>query len=157
MKVNWKRLILSLTVCLATGGAGSLYTTQSVSRWYPTLIKPPLNPPAWVFGPVWTFLFVLMGYALYLVWNKGLKKKAVSDAVALFGVQLVLNVTWSYLFFGLRNPLLALMEIIVLWGVILLTTFKFARIDTAAAYLMLPYLLWVSFANYLNLSIVLLN
>jgi tryptophan-rich sensory protein len=157
MKINWKRLMFSFGICFAAAIAGSLYTAQSVSRWYPTLIKPFLNPPAWVFGPVWTILFIWMGYALYLVWDKGLKKKGVADAVALFGVQLILNVTWSYLFFGLRNPLLALIEIIILWSVILQTTLKFARIDRIAAYLMLPYLLWVGFASYLNLMIVLLN
>jgi tryptophan-rich sensory protein len=98
-----------------------------------------------------------MGYALYLVWNKGLKKKGVTDAVAIFGVQLILNVVWSYLFFGLRNPSLALFEIIVLWGAILATTLKFGKIDRSAAYLLIPYLLWVGFASALNLSIVLLN
>lgn len=157
MEVNWKRLILSLGVCQAAGIAGSIYTLQSVEEWYPTLIKPSFNPPSWVFGPVWSLLFILMGYALYLVWNKGLKKKGVSDAVAIFFVQLILNVVWSYLFFGLQNPSLALFEIIVLWGTILATTLKFEKIDRPAAYLLVPYLLWVGFASVLNLSIVLLN
>lgn len=157
MKVNRKRLILSIATCLAAGGAGSLYTAQSVSWWYPTLVKPSFSPPAWVFGPVWTFLFILIGCALYLVWDKGLKKKGVADAVALFGVQLILNVTWSYLFFGLRNPFLALIEIMVLWAMILATTLKFAKIDKTAGYLMIPYLFWVGFASVLNLAIVLLN
>jgi len=157
MKVNWKRLTLSLGVCQAAGIVGSIYTLQSVKWWYPTLTKPPFNPPAWIFGPVWSLLFILMGYALYLVWNKGLKKKGVTDAVAIFGVQLILNVVWSYLFFGLRNPSLALFEIIVLWGAILATTLKFGKIDRSAAYLLIPYLLWVGFASYLNLAIVLLN
>lgn len=157
MKTNWKRLIFSLGVCQAAGIAGSVYTLQSVKWWYPTLTKPSFNPPSWVFGPVWSLLFILMGYALYVVWNKGLKKKGVSDAVAIFFVQLILNVIWSYLFFGLRNPSLALFEIIVLWGMILATTLKFGKIDRAAAYLLVPYLLWVGFASVLNLSIVLLN
>ena len=98
-----------------------------------------------------------MGYALYLVWNKGLHKKGVADAVALFGVQLILNVVWSYLFFGLRNPFLALIEILVLWGTILVTTLKFGKIDKTAGHLMIPYLFWVGFASVLNLAIVLLN
>ena len=157
MKMNWKRLLLSLGVCLAAGVAGSLYTAQSVSWWYPLLNKPAITPPAWVFGPVWTFLFILMGYSLYLVWNKGLKKKGVTDAVALFGVQLILNVTWSYLFFGLRNPLLAFFEIVVLWGTILITKMKFLKIEKMAGYLLVPYFLGVSFALVLNLAIVLLN
>ena len=157
MKVNWKRLILSLSICLAAGVAGSLYTAQSVSWWYPMLNKPAITPPAWVFGPVWAFLYILMGYSLYLVWNKGLKKKGVADAVALFGVQLILNVTWSYLFFGLRTSRLAYFEIIVLWGTILITKMKFLKIDKTAGYLLVPYFLWVSFALVLNLAIVLLN
>ncbi len=157
MKANWKRLVLSLGICEAAGIAGSIYTLQSVREWYPTLTKPQFNPPAWVFGPVWTALFIMMGLSLYLVWNRGLKKKGVTDAVAIFGVQLILNVVWSYLFFGLRNPSLALFEIIVLWGAILVTILKFGKIDRPAAYLLIPYLLWVGFAGVLNLSIVLLN
>ena len=98
-----------------------------------------------------------MGYSLYLVWNKGLKKKGVTDAVALFGVQLILNVVWSYLFFGLRNPLLAFFEIVVLWGTILITKMKFLKIEKMAGYLLVPYFLGVSFALVLNLAIVLLN
>ena len=157
MNTNWKRLILSLGICQAAGIVGSIYTLQSVKWWYPTLTKPQFNPPAWVFGPVWTILFILMGLSLYLVWNKGLKKKGVIDGIALFGVQLILNITWSYLFFGIRNPFLALVEISVLWGAILLTAWKFYKIDRTAGYLMIPYLLWVGFASYLNLAIVLLN
>ena len=157
MNTNWKRLILSLGICQAAGIVGSIYTLQSVKWWYPTLTKPQFNPPEWVFGPVWTILFILMGLSLYLVWNKGLKKKGVIDGIALFGVQLILNITWSYLFFGIRNPFLALVEISVLWGAILLTAWKFYKIDRTAGYLMIPYLLWVGFASYLNLAIVLLN
>ncbi len=157
MKVNWKGLGGSVGLCLSTGMVGSIYTLQSVKWWYPTLTKPALNPPAWIFGPVWTILFILMGLSLYLVWNKGLKKKGVIDGIALFGVQLILNITWSYLFFGIRNPFLALVEISVLWGAILLTAWKFYKIDRTAGCLLIPYLLWVSFASYLTLSIVLLN
>ena len=157
MKVNWKRLLLSVLVCLVAGIAGSMYTNQSIKWWYPILNKPSFTPPAWVFGPVWTVLFVLMGIALYLVWNKGLKKKGVIDAVSMFGVQLVLNVTWSYFFFGLRNPLLALAEILVLWGAILVTIKLFFRVERMAAYLLVPYALWVFFASVLNFAIVLLN
>lgn len=149
--------MLSIGACLAAGGAGWVYTTQSVSWWYPLLNKPAITPPAWVFGPVWTLLYILMGYSLYLVWNKGLKKKGVSDAVALFGVQLILNVVWSYLFFGLRNPRLAFFEIVVLWVVILLTYFRFHKIKAVAGQLLLPYLVWTGYAGVLNLFIVLMN
>lgn len=157
MKTNWKRLALSVGICLAAGVAGSLYTSQSLSWWYPILNKPSITPPAWVFGPVWTFLYILMGYGLYLVWNKGLKKKGVADAVALFGVQLILNVIWSYLFFGLRNPLLAFFEIVVLWVVLLVTYIKFHKIEARAGYLLLPYLIWTGYAGILNFLIVLMN
>ncbi len=157
MKVEIKKLIPAVGVCLLAGVVGSIYTMQSVKTWYPVLHKPWFNPPSWVFGPVWTLLFILMGVALYLVWKKGLKKKKVCEALALFAVQLILNVTWSYFFFGRRNPLLALVQIVVLWGSILVTTKKFLSIDKTAGYLMTPYLLWVSFAVILNFSIVLLN
>ena len=157
MKINWKRLTLSVGTCLTAGVAGSLYTSQSLSWWYPILNKPAFTPPAWMFGPVWTFLYILMGYALYLVWNKGLKKGGVTDAVAIFGVQLILNVAWSYLFFGLRNPLLAFFEIIVLWAVLLLTYIKFHKIEANAGYLLLPYLVWTGYAGVLNFLIVLMN
>lgn len=155
--LDWVKLIFSLGICQAAGIVGSLYTFQTVKWWYPMLRKPWFNPPAWVFGPVWTILFVLMGVALYLVWNQGLKKKGITDAVALFSVQLTLNVVWSYLFFGLRNPFMALIEILVLWGAILLTTIKFLKINKGAGYLMIPYLAWVGFASVLNLAVVLLN
>lgn len=157
MKTSRKRLLLSIGTCLAAGVAGWLYTAQSVAWWYPLLNKPAITPPAWVFGPVWAFLYSLMGYSLYLVWNKGLKKRGVSDAVALFGVQLILNVTWSYLFFGLRNPRLAFFEIAVLWVVILLTYTRFHKISAPAGRLLLPYLIWTGYAGVLNLFIVLMN
>lgn len=157
MKINWKRLVVSLAVCQGAGLVGSIFTFQTVSWWYPTLQKPAFTPPSWLFGPVWTILFVLMGLALYRIWNKGLKKKGVVDGLALFAVGLALNVVWSYLFFGLRNPFLGLVEVVVLWGAILLTIIKFLKIDRLAGYLLIPYLLWVSFASILNLAIVLLN
>lgn len=156
-KINKSRLVVAMGGCLAVGLVGAVYTNQSVNTWYPSLVKPAFVPPAWVFGPVWTMLFVLMGIALYRVWGKGIGKKKVSNGVALFVVQLVLNGLWSYLFFGLRNPLLALVDIVVLLITIGLVTLKFWRIEKRAGYLLLPYLFWVSFALLLNLSIVLLN
>jgi tryptophan-rich sensory protein len=154
---DWKLLAFSVGISLFAGFAGSLYTNQSISWWYPMLVKPSFTPPDWIFGPVWTLLFVLMGYALYLILRKGLKAKGVSDAVAVFGVQLVLNVVWSYLFFGLRNPLLAFVEVVVLWFTILITYSKFHDIDRTAGHLLIPYLVWVGFAGVLNLAIVLMN
>lgn len=157
MKANWKLLVFAVSICLLAGFAGSMYTNQSIAWWYPMLAKPSFTPPAFLFGPVWTVLFVLMGYAFYLVLRKGLKAKGVSDAVAVFGVQLILNVVWSYLFFGLRNPLLAFVEIVVLWFTILITYSKFHDIDRTAGHLLIPYLAWVGFAGVLNLAIVLMN
>lgn len=157
MKISWKKLIISLAVCLGAAFAGAVYTSQSVSWWYPMLQKPLFTPPAWVFGPAWTILYLLMGVSLYLIWNKKLNKKAKSDCFAIFAIQLILNVVWSYLFFGLRNPFLGLVDIFVLWLAILFTTIKFVRLEKLAGYLLIPYLVWVAFASVLNLAIVLLN
>lgn len=157
VKINWGKFIISLGICLFAGFAGAVYTSQSVSWWYPMLHKPSFSPPAWVFGPVWIILYLLMGASLYLVWNKKPVKKGKSDALAIFVVQLILNVVWSYLFFGLRNPFLGLVDVLILWLSILFTFMKFVRIDKLAGYLLIPYLLWVAFAGILNLSIVLLN
>ena len=157
MKADYRKLVVSIGGSLMAGVAGSIYTAQSVKSWYPTLSKPWFNPPAWVFGPVWTLLFIMMGVSFYLVWTKGKKKKLHSEAMAVFLVQLILNVTWSYLFFSWKNITLALAEIVVLWVMILLTIKKFMMIDKTAGYLMWPYLAWVSFATVLNLAIVWLN
>ena len=157
MKADYRKLVVSIGGSLMAGVAGSIYTAQSVKSWYPTLSKPRFNPPAWVFGPVWTLLFIMMGVSFYLVWTKGKKKKLHSEAMAVFLVQLILNVTWSYLFFSWKNITLALAEIVVLWVMILLTIKKFMMIDKTAGYLMWPYLAWVSFATVLNLAIVWLN
>jgi tryptophan-rich sensory protein len=125
--------------------------------WYSTLIKPPFNPPSWVFGPAWTILYILMAISAYLVWKKGFKKKNVKDALKIFGIQLVLNLLWSPVFFGLKNILMALILIMILWYFILHTIREFYKIDKMAAYLLYPYFAWVSFATILNLSIWLLN
>lgn len=151
------RLVLSLAAPLAVGALSGLATAASVTVWYPTLAKPPFNPPAWVFGPVWTALYLTMGVALYLVWRVGWSRPAVRTAVLLFGVQLVLNGLWSVLFFGLRSPALALAEILVLWAAIIATAWAFRRVVPAAGMLMVPYLAWVTFAAVLNGSIWWLN
>lgn len=142
--------------CLAVGAVGGLLTSSSVETWFPTLAKPAWNPPSWVFGPVWTVLYVLMGVALWLVWRQvGLSRAR--RANVLFASQLALNLGWSLLFFGLRSPTLALAEIVCLLVVIVLTTVEFRRHSRAAALLMAPYILWVSFASTLNAGIVYLN
>jgi len=154
---NFLRLLLSISVCLLIGFLGSLVTTPSVSTWFSTLTKPSFSPPNWLFAPVWTMLFILMGISLYLVWNKGLKKKAVKEALVIFGIQLVFNFLWSFIFFGLHRPLLAFLEIIILWLLILQTFLKFRKISSLAGYFLLPYLIWVTFAAFLNFTIARLN
>ena len=157
MTIQWIKLIISLLVPQIIGFVGALFTTDSVKTWYVTIIKPTFNPPNWIFGPVWTLLFVLMGIGLYLVWSKGLNVNGVKLAIIIFAIQLALNLIWSILFFGLHNPLAALIEIFVLWVSILLMIIFFWQVSPIAAYLQIPYLLWVTFATILNFSIVLLN
>ncbi|OHB24989.1 MAG: TspO protein [Parcubacteria group bacterium RIFOXYD2_FULL_52_8] len=152
------KLIITIGASLAAGAVGSLFTTPAIqSGWYAELVKPVMNPPAWVFGPVWTLLFVLMGIAAFLVWKKGFERREVKIALVIFDVQLLLNVLWSVIFFGLRNPGGALVEIVFLWLAILATIIVFAKISRPAAWLLVPYILWVSFAVYLNYAIWTLN
>lgn len=152
---DYRKLIFSFVIVFAASLFGSFFTSKSVSTWYSTIIKPSFNPPNYLFGPVWTLLFILMAIALYMVWVDKSKEKYV--AMKWFSVQLTLNVLWSALFFGLRAPLLALIEIIILEASIIWTTIKFWKINPNTSYLMLPYILWVGFATILNLAIVLLN
>jgi len=151
------KLIAAVLIASAAGLIGSIFTSSSVSTWYTTLTKPWFNPPGWVFGPVWTVLYVLMGISAYLVWIKGFDNKEVKIALGVFGVQLVLNAVWSFLFFGLQSPFYALIEIGVLWIAITATMFVFYRINKTAMYLLIPYIVWVSFAAVLNYSIWILN
>lgn len=149
-------LIGFVVLCLAAGGIGSIFTAQSVGDWYVALRKPSFNPPSWVFGPVWTALYIAMGVAAWLVWRRQ-GAPGVWTALAVFGVQLALNVLWSYLFFGLRLPGVAFAEILVLWAAILATILLFRPISPLAAWLLVPYLAWVSFASLLNFSLWRLN
>ena len=151
------KLFLSIAVCQAAGLIGSVFTFPAIAGWYSSIQKPVFTPPSWVFAPVWTTLFLLMGISLYLVWSRGLESKKAKTAVYIFGLQLGLNVLWSFLFFGLQSPFLAFIEIILLWLSILATTILFYRISKPAGYLLIPYLLWVSFAAFLNYSIWMLN
>ncbi len=159
---NFFKLIIAIVVSELAGIIGSVFTTPSIAGWYAGIVKPALNPPAWVFGPVWTTLFALMGIAAFLVWSSYAeasedKKKGVKIALALFGIQLVLNMIWSIIFFGLHSPGGALSEIVFLWLAILATIVVFYKISRPAAWLLVPYILWVSFAAYLNYAIWALN
>jgi tryptophan-rich sensory protein len=152
------RILVLVVTCLAIGYFSGMVTRSAITTWYPTLVKPSFNPPNWIFAPVWSMLYIMMGVAAGLVWNRiDHEKEAVKNALICFAVQLGLNALWSYLFFGLKNPLLAGVEIIVLWLMIYETYTKFAKINSIAGYLLLPYLLWVSFAMVLNGSIWWLN
>lgn len=147
-----------VVACLTIGFLGSLITQQSVTTWYPTLEKPFFNPPNWLFAPVWTILYILMGIAAGLIWNKiETEKEAVKKALLFFIIQLLLNLFWSYLFFGLKNILLASVEIVILWLIIFETYVLFKRIEPKTGYLLLPYLAWTTFAAILTFSIYYLN
>jgi benzodiazapine receptor len=151
------RLILSIIICQAAGIIGSIFTSSSVSTWYATLIKPEFTPPGSVISAVWLMLFTLMGISLFLVWREGLSRQEVKSALYIFAAQLVVNMLWSGAFFGLRSPLAGIVTIAVLWALILLTIVKFWPISRAAALLLVPYILWVSFAAFLNYSLWRLN
>ncbi len=155
-----KKEILPLIICiaipLAAGFIGSIFTTPEIGNWYSTLVKPSFNPPSWVFGPVWTFLYFLMGLALFVIWrSKPSKEKRL--ALTMFAIQLVFNVLWSFVFFGAHLLLWSLVEILILLNLIALTIRAFGRIRRQAALLLLPYWLWVVFATFLTYSIWRLN
>lgn len=156
-KINYIKLIASIIICNAAGFIGSIFTFSAIPNWYQTLIKPDFNPPNWIFGPVWTTLYILMGVSLYLIWNKGIKTKYEKTAIGIFSIQLVLNAIWSILFFGLKSPLYAFIEIIFLWIFIVLSIIYFYKISKPASYLLIPYICWVSFASVLNYFILILN
>lgn len=154
---DFLKLIVALAVAQLAGIIGSFFTVPSIPTWYAGLAKPVFAPPNWIFAPVWTTLFLLMGIAAFLVWRKGQEKKEVKIGLTLFIIQLALNVLWSAIFFGLRNPGIALVEITVLWSAILVTMIAFNKVSRASGLLLLPYLLWVTFAAYLNYSFLSLN
>ena len=153
------KLIAAILICEIAGLIGAVFTTPSIQGWYAALNKPDFTPPAWAFGPAWTTLYALMGIALYLVWKRrgaGASADA-NKALFFFGIQLALNVLWSILFFGMHSPLYGLACIIALWAAIALTMLSFYRISRKAALILVPYLLWVSFAAILNFYIWRLN
>jgi len=151
------KLIVSIIGCELVGFLGTPFTISAIPTWYATLNKPFFAPPNWIFGPVWTLLYLLMGVAFYLIWKQGWKKQKVRTAGNYFLTQLALNFIWSPIFFGLRAPLLGLIVIMTLWASIMMTIKKFYPLSRLAFYLLIPYLLWVSFASILNGAIVVLN
>ncbi|MFA6296946.1 MAG: TspO/MBR family protein [Candidatus Paceibacterota bacterium] len=151
------KLIIAILISEIIGSIGSIFTISSIGRWYTTLARPELAPPNWIFGPVWTTLFALMGIASFLVWQKGLENKKVRTALVLFIIQFTLNILWSFVFFWLHNPGGAFIEIIFLWIAIFATIISFFKVSKCAGYLLIPYILWVSFAGYLNYMIWVLN
>jgi translocator protein len=150
------KLLFLVIVCEGVGFLGTIFTLPSIPTWYATLNKAPFNPPPWVFGPIWTTLYFLMGVSLFLLLQGKLKKQK-NFMIILFAVQLFLNFLWSVIFFGMHLPLMALLEIALLWISIALLIVDFWKFSKPAAILLMPYLLWVSIASVLNLYVVLLN
>ena len=178
--VNAVRLLISIIICESAGVLGSVFTAPKIGAWYKALNKPSFNPPNWIFGPIWTVLFLLMGISLYLVWAKNwepknrifnFRKKAWNiwsqkfldgkwkraNIILIFGLQLVLNILWPVIFFGMQVPAAAFFELLMLWFAVLYIIINFYRVSKTAAYLLLPHILWVSFAGILNYFIWVLN
>lgn len=150
-------LVVFVVACFSAALIGSVFTSSSIPVWYETLLKPSFSPPNWLFGPVWTVLYLSMAVAGWLVWQQRGRNPTIALPLALFGIQLVLNTLWSVLFFGLQAPGTALVEIIVLWAAILATLLSFWRVSKGAGWLLGPYLAWVTFAAVLNFEIWRLN
>lgn len=156
-KFQFLPFIICLLIPLIIGGIGGFLTAESVKTWYLTLNKPSFNPPNQIFGPVWTTLYILMGIASYLVWTKRKLVSGYNWAIGIYALQLILNLTWSFLFFYQRQIGFALVEIGILLLTIIVNAFLFYRIHKTAGLLFIPYILWVSFASYLTYSIYILN
>lgn len=154
---SYIRLLSALVICFAAAALGSLATAPQIATWYAGLNKPFFSPPNWIFGPVWTILYAMMAVAAWLIWEKGQNKKEVQSALLVFLAQLAVNVLWSFLFFAWHSLWGAYLGIIVLWLLILLTIIRFFKLDRTAGWLLVPYILWVSFASFLNLAIAILN
>ncbi len=155
--IQWKKLGIALGIPLLAGIIGSFFTFEAIPTWYASLQKPEFNPPSWLFSPVWTTLYILMGISLYTVWTTDKSLKLKRAALWFFSLQILLNTLWSIIFFGFKNPTLAFIEIIMLWLSIAMTMVLFQRFSRVAAQLLLPYLLWVTFASVLNGAIMVLN
>lgn len=153
---NGIKLILSIVLCVSLGSVGGLVTVSEIPTWYASLNKPSFNPPNWLFGPVWTILYLLMGISVYMIWKQPVSKER-NKALQVFILQFILNFCWSFIFFGLHATGWALIEMIALWILILLSILHFAKHSKTAAWLLVPYILWVSFALLLNAVIWKLN
>lgn len=151
------KLFISILVPLLVGAVAGLFTSSGVNGWYAVANKPWFNPPNWIFAPMWTLLYILMGIAFFLVWKASADKNVKQTAMILFSIQLILNFFWSFIFFKLQQPGWAFAEIILMWVMILLTILWFGKISATAAWLLVPYICWVSFAAVLNYSIWKLN
>ena len=151
------KLIISIAIPITVGAIAGFFTSSSVNTWYATLNKPTFNPPSWVFGPAWTTLYILMGIAFYLVWKSASRTELKQKAILFYFVQLVFNFAWSFIFFYAQQPGWALVEICFLWLFILITLFYFSKISSTAAWLLVPYACWVTFAAVLNYFIWYLN
>ena len=150
------QLIISILIAQLAGAIGSIFSATSISTWYANLTKPEFSPPNWLFGPVWIILYTLMGIAAYFIWKKRQNKSA-RVMLWFYGIHLALNALWSILFFGFKNPFLAYIEIIFLWGMVMIITLRFSKIEKNTGYLFLPYAFWVTFATLLNFTIWMLN
>ncbi|MGF7118660.1 TspO/MBR family protein [Methanobacterium oryzae] len=151
------KLVISILIPLIVGFTSSFATLGSIPGFFDVLNKPAWTPPAWAFGPIWTTLYILMGIALFLIWRKGLERQDVKIAIGVFGVQLILNFFWTIIFFGFRSLFGGLIEIMFLWIAILVNIILFYRISKAAGILLVPYIVWVTIASYLNYTVYLLN
>jgi translocator protein len=149
--------VVCIALCQLAGLIGSFFTIPAIPTWYARLNKPFFSPPNWLFGPVWTSLYTLMGISLFLVWNKGGNKPQGKRAIIFFLIQLILNALWPVLFFGVKSPLAGLIDIILLWGTIGLTVKAFLNVSPWAGWLLIPYWGWVSFAMILNAGLWILN
>jgi benzodiazapine receptor len=156
-KFQFFPFLLSLAITLTIGFVASLFTRPQIAGWYGTLNKPSFNPPAWLFAPVWTVIYIMIAIAAYLVWRGRDNSKTYKITTAIYIVQLAFNFSWSIVFFGLHGVLPALFIILLLWVSIILNIRWFKKYSQIAGWLLVPYLLWVSFASILNLSIYLLN
>jgi translocator protein len=154
---NILKFVIAIGVSWGAGFVGSFFTRPAIYTWYEGLLKPTLNPPNWVFGPMWAALYTLMGVAAFLIWRRGFSEAGVKKALIVFVAHLALNALWSIVFFGFQSPGWALINIIVLWLAIIWTMKLFCKVSRLAAYLLAPYLIWVSYAMYLNYSIWILN
>ncbi len=151
------KLVISILASFAAGGIGSFFTFKAIPTWYAGLKKPPYTPPNWAFGPVWTTLYILMGISVFLVWQNGLATNGTLLAFTLFWIQLALNALWSIIFFGMKSKGGGVITIIVLWLLILATMITSFRVSRWAGALLIPYILWVGIASYLNIGVWLLN